>query len=44
MTFIWFLYYTVRLVQNKDDSGDGMLIIPALLLDAIIVSIYPLFT
>ena len=38
MTILWFIYYTVRMVKNKDNTEDGILIMPCLVLDALITA------
>lgn len=39
MTFIWFIYYTVRIFKSKDSEGDALIIIPSLIIDSIIITI-----
>ncbi len=39
MTILWFIYYTIRVIKNKYDEGDGLLIMPCLMLDALITAI-----
>lgn len=39
MTAIWFIYYTVQIIRNKDSEEDGILVMPCLILDALFAAI-----
>lgn len=39
MTLIWFIYYTIRILKNKDSEEDALLIIPCLVIDGLIAGI-----
>jgi hypothetical protein len=40
MTLAWFVYMTMRMTRGMDESDDGLAIIPALVIDMIIVVVY----
>ena len=36
MTPIWYIYYIVKLIKEKDTRADALLVIPCLVLDGLI--------
>jgi hypothetical protein len=39
MTFIWLIYYNVRMIKDKDTEWDALLVFPCLGLDSLIAGI-----